>query len=242
MPITVPTPTITNLTNSGMTINWDSASGGTPPYSYTTHVIKDSVDSGHNDVLSPDDVGGLDAGVYEVYVSAADESPSSGNSEIIQVVVGLAPSYSSLEYANNYFVSRLYVDAWNDATLTQKQQALSMGKEFIDRLNFIGHKTDQNQTAEWPRSGIWYVAPDTVPTDIKNAECLIALELLSGFDIETELRNSRVTSRGFSSVRTTYDPTLMLEWLAARIPSGQAWSYLKPYLYDNAGIGIRRVS
>jgi hypothetical protein len=153
-----------------------------------------------------------------------------------------ALSYNTLSEANTFFGNRLYTDSWDAATNDIKQKALNMGRESIDQLNYSGLKADAAQDFEWPRSGFYYLDSTVIPADIKIAECLIALELLNGVDVESELRSSRVTSRGYSSVRTTYDPTWTLEWLAARIASGQAWAHLKPYLADNSSITLRRVS
>lgn len=156
-------------------------------------------------------------------------------------------SYNTLNRANAFFTDRLF-NNWFDFSDEIRQKALNSAKDFIDRLAYKGTKADPNQTNQWPRnlnSNVCIIdinLLNVMPDGIYIAECLIANMLLDGFDFETEIQNTRVTSRGFSSVRTTYDPTLAFEYLVAGIPSAQAWSYLSPYLSDSRSIRLSRVS
>lgn len=81
-----------------------------------------------------------------------------------------------------------------------------------------------------------------VPTDILIACYEIAYALLDGVDPEQETDNLAVVSEGYSSVRSTYNRVLQQQHLAAGVPSMTAWRYLLPYLRDNKGIKLSRVS
>ncbi len=157
-----------------------------------------------------------------------------------------ARSYNTIEEANAYFIARLHSELWIQATDEIKQAALNSAARIIDKFGYIGRKLVATQEHEFPRSGIYLdcVAITTVPNEIKIAECDIAYALLSGIDPEKEMRSMTVTSRGYSSVRITYDPKLIQEWLVYGVPSQSAWAYLVPYLSrDSSGsVKLHRVS
>lgn len=146
-------------------------------------------------------------------------------------------SYGLLADANLYFENRLHSTAWSDSTDDMKQQSLNQARELIDNLNFKSSKFVESQDYEWPRTGY-----ELIPNDILIAERLIAIALLDGYDPEREIRQMIVTSRGYSSVKSTYDVTRIPDNAAVGIPSSQAWFHLKPYLKDAAGVHLNRVS
>lgn len=157
-------------------------------------------------------------------------------------------SLSSVANADAYFNNRLYSQAWTNFSADDKQRALNQATLIINGFNFVGMKTQFDQDNEWPRSEIridgLVVDSTLVPDPILIAQYEIALSLAMGIDPEREIRNLRVTSRGYSSVRTTYDPRLAPEHLTYGVPSALAWSYLSTYLNRGAqgGIKIHRVS
>ena len=145
--------------------------------------------------------------------------------------------YADRTAANAFFATRLHTEAWDDATDAEKDAAIQEATDMIERLNFVGDVTDTAQTLQFPRNG------DTdIPNDIKIAEYLIAYQLLDGVEPEQEMRNLQTNAQGYSTVRTTYDRSFVQEWLAAGIPSSEAWKYLKPYLRPITGLRINRVS
>lgn len=156
-------------------------------------------------------------------------------------------SLSTVTDADAYFGSRLYSEVWIAATSDRKQAALNDATRLINRFRYIGTKTEDTQPYEWPREGISLdsVAIDSasIPQDILLAQYEIAFALLSGVNIEKELRSAGVTSRGYSSVRITYDPGSTAVWLLLGIPSYAAWAYLLPYLYreTDGSIKLHRV-
>jgi len=92
-------------------------------------------------------------------------------------------SYVSLEDAENYFLERLYIDTWGEATDSEKEASLIMGTRSIDiNFEFRGEKTNGTQALKFPRSGItifsYEVPSNSIPILIKNAVCEMALSHL----------------------------------------------------------------
>lgn len=174
--------------------------------------------------------------------------------------------YSTVADANTYFDGRLYSTVWSTASAGDRAKAMEQATRIIDRLNFVGEKnaahlvrfslTGRNdfeisltqvqvdaiqaagltQSTEFPRGD------DTVvPNDIFIATYEIAIALLDGVDPDAEFNDLGVVSEGYSSVRTTYDRTVVPEHTNAGIPSATAWRYLKPYLREGHGVKLSRV-
>lgn len=157
-------------------------------------------------------------------------------------------SPSTISDADQYFSSRLFAEEWFNATADKKQQCLNVAWEIIDRFGYLGWLTSDSQNHQWPRTGIVRsgvsLDKDIIPADILKAGYEIAGALNKGIDPEREIRNLRVTSRGYSSVRTTYDTNRVPEHLRWGVPSALAWSYLSTYLRKDANgtISLHRVS
>jgi hypothetical protein len=145
-------------------------------------------------------------------------------------------AYATIVEGDIYFSMRLNSEVWEDANTADKQKALEQGTIIIDRLNFAGCKTDENQSEQFPRG------EDTVvPEDIKSADCEIALALLDGVDPEIESENLRMTAHKYGSVQTNYDVGSPPLNVIAGVPSMSAWRYLVPYLRDQRAITLHRV-
>jgi len=109
-----------------------------------------------------------------------------------------ANSYISLADAELYFEGRLHSSVWTAAVTGIKNQALAHAARVIDRyVNWIGWKTLDTQAMQWPRAGIYYdgskywsdtsyqiewevysVADNSIPQEIKDAQCELALVLI----------------------------------------------------------------
>lgn len=139
--------------------------------------------------------------------------------------------------ANTYFESRLHSEAWDTATSTNRTKATKEATLIIDRLNFLGEKFSEDQERQFPRYD-----DSTVPDDIKNATCEIALALLDGVDPDMEYENLFMQSQQYANVRSTYDRTRSPENIVAGVPSVRAWRYLRPYLRDQQSVHLNRIS
>lgn len=146
-------------------------------------------------------------------------------------------SYVDLTDANLYFSQyRFDSTAWDGASDADKTKALANATRDIEQLRFKGAKTNPKQILEFPRNG-----DKVIPEDILKACCEQAYAYLDGQDHEFEFDQLSRLSDGFSSVRTSYDPTKVREHKQAGILSIVAWRYLKPYLTDPQDITFKRV-
>jgi len=150
-------------------------------------------------------------------------------------------SYDTVINADTYFLTRLYVQSWTSASTVDKTKALAEASQRIDRLQFRGHKVDDDQDLEFPRYiGTEADGTEVIPEDIKYACFEIAFALLDGVNVDQELRNQTVLRRSFDNVNTVYKDNESLEYFANGIPSHLAWSYLKPYLSYAKSICVLR--
>lgn len=149
----------------------------------------------------------------------------------------MASAYETIANADEYFINqRLDSSLWINTPENQRQAALYQATRYIDRLNFLGEKTDEEQELEFPRDD------DTdIPQDIKYACMEIAFALLDGRDVEIEAEQvgEQAASLGPASLRV--DPSMMNEAKAHGIPSIVAWRYLKPYLRRVDTVTLSRV-
>jgi hypothetical protein len=111
-----------------------------------------------------------------------------------------ANTYISLNDAETYMEGRLHTTTWDGETDANKNAALVQATRILDRyVNWMGYKSDQDQALAWPRWGICWdgsgqywtcsdlwlvdervhsVGSDSVPQEIKDAQCELALHLL----------------------------------------------------------------
>ena len=145
--------------------------------------------------------------------------------------------YGTLNDADLYFLTKRLDpnQLWATTPTHVKEAALEDATRRIDRLNFIGDKTDEGQELEFPRGG------DTVvPTKIKEACYEIAYSIVDGKDLEFELESLGEQSASYGGARVRKDPLYYPEAYLNGIPSFNAWAILKPYLRDNQSIRILR--
>jgi hypothetical protein len=90
-------------------------------------------------------------------------------------------------------------------------------------------------------TSITTIDPNGIPQDITFAAYEVAIKLLDGYDPDLEIDNLFATSKGYSSVRASYDTNRIPEYIRNGIPSAVAWSYLVPYLRDAREIRVTRV-
>lgn len=144
-------------------------------------------------------------------------------------------AYGTLERAEIYFDNRLRNQPWKKSTIAEKKAAMFEATELIDRLNFSGTKANTNQSRQFPRNN-----QTEVPEEIEKACYEVAFKLLDGYDPDFEIDNLSSVGQGYSSVRSTYNRSFVMEHLSAGIPSAKAWAYLKPFLGDFKVLKLRR--
>lgn len=146
-------------------------------------------------------------------------------------------AYATIAEANTYFAERLHTAPWDEALTSDKNKALAMATKQIDCLDFALSKTVAAQANEFPRG-----TETTIPDDIKNASCEIAISLLDGDLPDDMLADMSVKQDVFANVRTTYDRANTPEHIIAGIVSATAWRILRPYLEEPGNIKLSRVS
>lgn len=147
------------------------------------------------------------------------------------------PFYGNLSEANGYHGSMLEGQLWAHTDPARRLQALRSATERIDQLSFKGVKTITSQPLEFPRFGL-----DTIPKQIREATYVLALVLLSGINPDTEQENLRLTSSGFGSIRSERDRDKVPHHIVCGIPSLRAWNLLLPFLSEQRGLLLERVS
>ena len=147
----------------------------------------------------------------------------------------LLPVYGSVEKANNYFANRLHCQRWETFSNVEKFQSLVEGTRCIDKLNFVGSKSDATQPLQFPRG------TDTlVPVHIEFACYEIGYALLKGVDPTTERENIFTKVQGYGMFRTEHRNDTVKPWIAAGVPSLDAWEYLMPYLLPRLELDLLR--
>lgn len=149
----------------------------------------------------------------------------------------LLPIYGTLEKADNYFGSMLEGQRWTYESRLRRIQALVSATKRIDRLNFCGVQTVVGQPLQFPRG-----TDVLVPVDIEQACYELAITLLKGVEPDTEHDNALATVQAYGGLRSEWDRTSVLPYMIAGIPSATAWNLLLPYIQEQRGIALRRIS
>lgn len=117
-------------------------------------------------------------------------------------------SYISATDANDYFIERLYADDWFSVSTTDQEKALVMARRIIDQQQFTGERTGADQLLAWPRSGMSYVDSSTVPQDVADAQCELALAFIrNDLTLNDESRGVRSSRQQVGAIvtETVYD-------------------------------------
>lgn len=146
-------------------------------------------------------------------------------------------SYLSADDADSYFVDRLYVQAWTDATTAQRESALVMAARSIDSQHYQGAITSDIQAMAWPRTGVYdlegrAIGAAVVPDAIRHAQAEIALGILQ--EDPADARDPAVKKMQAGSVSVEYR-----SGTSATALRGAALALLKPFLADFSGASAR---
>lgn len=98
---------------------------------------------------------------------------------------GTMNSYTTVEFADDYFTGSFKGTAWSDFTTEQKQGILVQATNFLDTFIYGGLRSTRGQPLQWPRQGIYSdegyaYSPAVVPAKVQQAVCEM------GFWIYTE--------------------------------------------------------
>lgn len=123
-------------------------------------------------------------------------------------------SYATVAEADKYFADRLDVDAWTNASATQKTQALITATAHLDSMEWSGIAVSDSQPLAFPRSGVFFdprlgmdveMSSDSVPSRVITATFELAYHLLNNdglFDDTGSVKDLSVGSIKLSLVQS----------------------------------------
>ena len=152
-------------------------------------------------------------------------------------------SYVTLAEANTYFETAPEESTWDDKTDDQKNRALISACRWIDSLNFLGDRCDNDQALKWPRNNHHVdnveLVCTAIPNGIKYAQYELARALANDTDAMTGNKGTDGTyeevklgelevkyntnSQGVGTINNVFD---VYPWLQ---------SYLGPYCLGGSG-------
>lgn len=122
---------------------------------------------------------------YDVYLALVDGASNSVAYQVDSFTTTslLNGMYASLSQANDYMVTRLYINDWNTASDNNKIRALRMATRELDGLSWQGYMTDSTQELSWPRYYVYNqegyeLDTETIPNFLMYATVELALSLL----------------------------------------------------------------
>lgn len=118
-------------------------------------------------------------------------------------------SYISVADATEYLESRLYTDAWDNATDIDRATALIMATRAIDRLTLVGRPVDTEQPLAFPRVIRSVYGGDETQTDVPDAVVQATIEealalLDRGNSERRKLQADGVTSFQIGTLQEVY--------------------------------------
>ncbi len=152
-------------------------------------------------------------------------------------------SYVTLAEANTYFETAPEESTWDDKTDDQKNRALISACRWIDSLNYLGDRCDNDQALKWPRNNHHVdnveLVCTAIPNGIKYAQYELARALANDTDAMTGNKGTDGTyeevklgelevkyntnSQGVGTINNVFD---VYPWLQ---------SYLGPYCLGGSG-------
>lgn len=162
-------------------------------------------------------------------------SPLGGTLQSVVGTVSSASYYGTVQTADQYFQYKIYGPRWLSKDSDLKIKGLMEATERIDFLNFIGSKTDKDQTLQWPRNG-----SSEIHQNVIKATFEIAFKLVDGHDPDVEYDILRKTGANVGPSNSSYDTRLIPEHIVNGIPSLQAWRFLRPLIRSGNLVTLNR--
>lgn len=143
-------------------------------------------------------------------------------------------SYVTIEEANEYISGKLFAEEWGQADTNTRGNALKEACRQINRIKYKGQKADPAQILAFPRTmpifnrlgRIGFAIYETVPENVKAAQCEIALALLKhGNTSRMKLQEQNVISVKIGDTTETYGSKK-----AGKLISEEAYELLKEYI------------
>ena len=133
-----------------------------------------------------------------------------------------ANSYVTIAYADEYFLDRNET-SWASATSATQEASLIKGTDYIEsRYKRVqGQAVNSTQALMFPAYGMInddgnIVGSDSVPVEIKQACCILALEVLNGVDINAAIERTTSEEKA-GPVQVKYSDSSAPETLYAQV-------------------------
>lgn len=127
-------------------------------------------------------------------------------------------SYVTLIEANDYFLDRLDVEAWTQASDPLKEQALVTATGVLDEMTWTGSAITDTQSLAFPRLGSYfdprlgmsiYLDEDFIPDRITKATMELAYHFLNNDGILDDTGRVEDLSVGSINLTSIYAPSLI---------------------------------
>lgn len=140
-------------------------------------------------------------------------------------------SYISVSELTSYALAR-------GVTLTtDAEQLIVKSMDYIESLNYLGYKSDSTQSLQWPRGNVYidtyYVAIDSIPKLLKDAQMAVCLELEAGINQLSTIERETL-SETVGPISVTYKTG------SATKISRSISAQLKKLLSSNSGFNLVR--
>ncbi len=118
--------------------------------------------------------------------------------------------YLSRADAEAYLEDALHAATWNAADGLTKDQSLVTATRMLDRQQWVGDKTTDIQTLQWPRTGVTDRDGVAVPSDVSpqfifDATCELAVAILDDLAVQSSADSStNIRSLEAGSARIEY--------------------------------------
>jgi hypothetical protein len=175
--------------------------------------------------------------ILEVLMTIYEEVPIeevTAGSSIPVLTVG-TDTYISLDDANTLMYRRLNTSSWQSASQKDRACALLEACERIDNLIYLGSKFSETQTLQFPRyykidrNGIYNsfrTSTEIVPEEVKKAQCLEAMFLLTGIPNEIQAQRRGIRKIKVNNLEETYSDY----YQNIGLYSEDAYSLIEPWI------------
>ena len=143
--------------------------------------------------------------------------------------------YADETFGDDYMGDRLNTQEWDDADSATKAKALRHATHLLNHLNYVGARTDPDQESEFPRNG-----ETEVPTEVKQACCEVALELLRDKFPESSDDAAGKTSESVGDASVSFDKGRTLYRENAHLPSSVAFHLIAKWLVNPRHVRLLR--
>jgi hypothetical protein len=155
-----------------------------------------------------------------------------------QIAIGEVnyPVFAELADAMDYLAVDPLAAGWLAGDEIARNKWLVMATRILDRQNWRGEKTDEENALAWPRTGIEDVDPATIPDRLEFATIELASQLANGYDAAGQITtaSSIKSQRAGSVAQEFFAPGLAGTDPGHRFPL-PVWELIKSWIEAAGG-------